>query len=155
MSAGMSTRATITTWVLASGLSEEGGSPWLMNQPLPEGLLEGWAGVDLPHEHNDVFIDFMQRYVARFGGPRPFGCYPTRTSTTLGRALAEAIAGSAGYPLGVTKGLEQVRMLPASMGAPGTVLAFGPYNHRGYKGDYLVLRGVRDGKEGLAEGLLR
>ncbi len=78
--------------MLASGLSEEGGSPWLMNQPLPEGLLEGWAGVDLPHEHNDVFIDFMQRYVARFGGPRPFGCYPAHLYD-IGRALAEAIGG--------------------------------------------------------------
>ncbi len=39
------------------------------------------------------------------------------------------------------------------MGAPGTVLGFGPYDHRGYKGDYLVLRGLRRGKEGLAEEL--
>jgi hypothetical protein len=111
------------------------------------------VGVDLPHEHNDVFIDFMQRYVARFGGPRPFGCYPAHLYD-IGRALAEAIARARPVtPLGVTKGLEHVRMLPASMGAPGTVLGFGPYDHRGYKGDYLVLRGLRHGKEGLAEEL--
>ena len=146
-------RATITTWVLASGLSEEGGSPWLMNQPLPEGLLEGWVGVDLPHEHNGVFIDFMQRYVARFGGPRPFGCYPAHMYD-IGRALAEAIARARPVtPRGVAGGLEQVRMLPASMGGPGTVLGFGPSDHRGYKGDYLVLRGLRHGKEGLADEL--
>ncbi len=69
-------RATITTWVLASGLSEAGGSPFLMNQQLPEGLLEGWVGVDLPHEENPVFTGFLDRYVRRYGGPRPFGCYP-------------------------------------------------------------------------------
>ena len=44
-------------------------------------------------------------------------------------------------------------MLPASMGGPGTVLGFGPSDHRGYKGDYLVLRGLRHGKEGLADEL--
>jgi hypothetical protein len=56
-------------------------------------------------------------------------------------------------PRGVKGGLEQVRMLPAAMGAPGTVIGFAPYDHRGYKGDYLVLRGYRDGVEGLAEQL--
>jgi branched-chain amino acid transport system substrate-binding protein len=51
--------------------------------------------------------------------------------------------------------LEQVRMLPATMGAPGTVIGFGPYDHRGYKGsDYLVLRTVHNGREGLVEDLL-
>ena len=74
-----------------------------MNQPLPEGLLEGWVGVDLPHEHNGVFIDFMQRYVARFGGPRPFGCYPAHMYD-IGRALAEAIPGRAGHTEGCGRG---------------------------------------------------
>ncbi len=146
-------RATITTWVLASGLSEEGGSPFLMNQPLPEGLLEGWVGVDLPHEENPVFTAFLDRYVERFGGPRPFGCYPAHLYD-IGRALAEAIGRARPVtPKGVKAGLEQVRMLPATMGGPGTVIGFAPYDHRGYKGDYLVLRGYRNGTEGLAEDL--
>ncbi len=146
-------RATITTWVLASGLSEDGGSPFLMNQPLPEGLLEGWVGVDLPHEKNPVFTAFLDRYVKRYGGPRPFGCYPAHMYD-IGRALAEAIGRARPVtPKGVKRGLEQVRMLPATMGGPGTVIGFAPYDHRGYKGDYLVLRGYRNGTEGLAEDL--
>ncbi len=146
-------RATITTWVLASGLSEPGGSPFLMNQALPDGLLEGWVGVDLPHEENPVFRAFLDRYVKRFGGPRPFGCYPAHLYD-IGRALAEAIGRARPVtPKGVKAGLEQVRMLPATMGGPGTVIGFAPYDHRGYKGDYLVLRGYRNGREGLAEEL--
>jgi ABC-type branched-subunit amino acid transport system substrate-binding protein len=146
-------RATITTWVLASGLGEEGGSPYLLNQPLREALFEGWVGVDLPHEGNQVFTGFMERYVKRYGGARPFGCYPAHMYD-IGRTLAEAIAAARPVnPRGVKGGLEQVRMLPAAMGAPGTVIGFAPYDHRGYKGDYLVLRGYRDGVEGLAEQL--
>ena len=46
-------------------------------------------------------------------------------------------------------------MLPATMGSPGTVVGFGPYDHRGYKGtDYLVLRTVKDGREGLVSELM-
>ncbi|MBV9510981.1 MAG: ABC transporter substrate-binding protein, partial [Caulobacteraceae bacterium] len=147
-------RATITTWVGATGLSEKRGSPQLMNLPMPIELLEGWVGVDLPHEGNAVFTSFMQRYVKRFGGDRPFNCYPAHMYD-IGRVLAEAIARSRPVtPKGLKRGLEQVRMVPATMGGPGTVLSFAPSDHRGYKGpDYLVLRGVRNGVEGLAESL--
>jgi hypothetical protein len=35
------------------------------------------------------------------------------------------------------------------------VIGFGPYDHRGYKGaDYLVLRTVKDGREGLVSELM-
>lgn len=147
-------RVTITTWVMASGLSEKRGSPVLMNLPMPAELLEGWVGVDLPHEGNPVFTGFMERYVARFGGDRPFNCYPAHFYD-IGRVLAEGIARARPVtPAGLKRGLEQVRMVPAAMGGPGTVLGFAPYDHRGYKGpDYLVLRGVKDGVEGLAQTL--
>ena len=43
-------------------------------------------------------------------------------------------------------------MLPTAMGSPGTVMSFGPYDHRGYKGaEYLVLRTMKNGVEGLVE----
>ena len=110
-------------------------------------------GVDLPHEGNPVFLGFLERYVKRFGGPRPLGCYPAHMYD-IGRALAEGIAAARPVnPKGVKAGLETVRMLPATMGAPGTVIGFAPYDHRGYKGEYLVLRGYRNGVEGLAEEL--
>jgi len=74
----------------------------------------------------------------------------------MGRALAEGIAFARPVsPEGLRRGLERVRMLPATMGAPGTVIGFGSYDHRGYKGsDYLVLRTVHNGREGLVEDLL-
>ena len=45
------------------------------------------------------------------------------------------------------EGLEQVRMLPAANGGKGTVISFGPNDHRGYKSDYIVVRQVRDGRD--------
>ncbi|MFN2539695.1 MAG: ABC transporter substrate-binding protein [Mycobacteriales bacterium] len=148
-------RVTITTWVLCSGLDQELGSPALINLPAPTELLEGWVGVDLPHEGNEVFRGFQDRYVARFGGPKPYGCYPAHFYD-MGRVLAEGIARSRPVtPEGLQKGLEKVRMVPSTMGSPGTVIGFGPYDHRGYKGaDYLVLRTVLGGREGLVEELM-
>jgi ABC-type branched-subunit amino acid transport system substrate-binding protein len=111
-------RCTITTWVVCSGLDQERGSPVLLNLPAPTGLLEGWVGVDLPHEDNAVWTAFLQRYVKRFGGQPPVGCYPAHMYD-IGRALAEAIAFARPVsPEGVRRGLEKVRMLPATMGAP-------------------------------------
>ena len=145
-------RMTITTWVMISGLHEPWGSPALMKLPADPALLEGWTGVDLPHEGNAVFRAFRQRFAKRYGTPEPFCCYPAHMYD-MGRALAEAIARARPVtPKGVKRGLEQVRLLPATMGAPGTVISFGPYDHRGYKGaDYLVLRTVRDGREFVVE----
>jgi branched-chain amino acid transport system substrate-binding protein len=148
-------RCTITTWVVCSGLDQERGSPVLMNLPAPTELLEGWVGVDLPHEGNQVWAGFLDRYVKRFGGAPPIGCYPAHLYD-IGRSIAEGLAQARPVsPEGLRRGLEQVRMLPATMGAPGTVIGFGPYDHRGYKGsDYLVLRTVRNGREGLVEDLI-
>jgi ABC-type branched-subunit amino acid transport system substrate-binding protein len=148
-------RVTITTWVLCSGMDSELGSPTLINLPAPVATLEGWVGVDLLHEQNPVFQGFLDRYVARWGGPKPYGCYPAHMYD-MGRVLAEGLARARPVtPEGLKRGLESVRMLPATMGSPGTVIGFGPYDHRGYKGaDYLVLRTVKDGREGLVSELM-
>ncbi|WP_293046226.1 ABC transporter substrate-binding protein [Mycobacterium sp.] len=148
-------RCTITTWVTCSGLDQERGSPVLLNLPAPTDLLEGWVGVDLPHEGNRVWAGFLNRYTKRFGGPPPVCCYPAHMYD-IGRVLAEGLAFARPVsPDGLRRGLERVRMLPATMGAPGTVIGFGPWDHRGYKGsDYLVLRTVRNGNEGLVDNLL-
>jgi len=102
-----------------------------------------------------VWSGFLTRYSRRFGGAPPVCCYPAHMYD-MGRAIAEGIALARPVsPEGLRRGLERVRMLPATMGAPGTVIGFGPYDHRGYKGsDYLVLRTVRDGREGLVDELL-
>jgi hypothetical protein len=51
---------------------------------------------------------------------------------------------------GLRQGLEQVRRLPATAGGPGNMISFGPYDHRGYKGDYIVMRQILNGKNVLA-----
>jgi hypothetical protein len=49
-------------------------------------------------------------------------------------------------PDGLRRGLETIRRLPAANGAPGTIVTFGPEDHRGYKGaDYLIIRRARGG----------
>ncbi|MGE0385967.1 MAG: ABC transporter substrate-binding protein [Gammaproteobacteria bacterium] len=147
-------RSTITMWVPYSGMSEEYGSPVLMNMPAPAEQLEGWVGLDQPHERNPVFQAYLARYVKRFGGPRPFNCYPA-LMYDIGRVLAEGIAlARPATPDGLRRGLEQVRMVPATMGAPGTVISLGPWDHRGYKGRYIVMRGLKNGREGLVEDIL-
>jgi branched-chain amino acid transport system substrate-binding protein len=152
-------RVTITTWVGISGATsghEMGfgrafgaGEGMFMGQPWS--AFEGWVGVDLPHEGNRVFRQFLDTYEKRFG-TRVFNCYPAHFYD-IGRVLAEAIARARPVtPKGVKRALEQVRMLPAAMGGPGTTVSFGPYDHRGYKGrNYLVLRTIRNGEEGLVE----
>ena len=79
-------------------------------------------------------------------GRRPDHCYTT-IGWDIGMAAAEGIALSKPKDRhGLRVGLEQVRMLPAANGGKGTVISFGPNDHRGYKGDYIVVRQVRDGK---------
>lgn len=139
---------TITTWVMISGITEKLGSPELMGVTLDLDELEGWVGVDLPHEGNQVFQKFLDRYVARFGGEKPFNCYPAHYYD-MGRFIAEGISRARPVtPVGLQRALENVRMLPATMGGPGTVISAGARDHRCYKGaDYLVLRTVQDGEE--------
>jgi len=147
-------RVTITTWVVYSGANHQRGSPRLLNLKIDPILLDGWVGVDLPHEGNPFFQAFLERYAKRYGGPAPFNCYPAHLYD-FGRLLAEGIARARPLtPEGVKRGLEQVRMVPSTLGAPGTVMSLGPYDHRAYKGPgYLVLRTMRNGVEGLVETL--
>ena len=35
--------------------------------------------------------------------------------------------------------------MPATNGGPGTYIQFGPWDHKGYKGDFLTIRELRDG----------
>ena len=43
-------------------------------------------------------------------------------------------------------GLEKIKWMPCTNGGPATYVSFAPYDHRGYKGDYLVIRHLRNGK---------
>ncbi len=141
-------RVGITVWVNMSGMTHS-PTPW--NKDIDKAPLEGWVAIDLPHERNQRFLGFLDRYAQRFG-QRVFNCYPAHMydmAWTLAIAISRARPVT---PAGVKTALEGVRMLPTTMGSPGTVMSFGPYDHRGYKGaEYLVLRTMKDGVEGLVE----
>jgi branched-chain amino acid transport system substrate-binding protein len=109
--------------------------------------LEGWHGVDQlgAEGENPNYDAMLERFEARFG----------RLSKNVVVALAydtarAAIAGIANAlvatPKEVKNGLEQVKRMPCTNGGPATYLTFSPSDHRGYKGDYLVWRELRDGE---------
>ena len=107
--------------------------------------LEGWVGVDLFDEKNTVGQAFLDRY-ERQHGRRPAHVFATM-AYDAGQAIAEGIARAPILtPEGVKEGLERVQMLPAASGGPRTVISFHKWDRRAYKGDYLLLRRVRNGK---------
>jgi len=110
---------------------------------------EGWVGVDQFDENNIHFSSMLDRFEKRFGR-RPVHCY-TAQGYDMGNAVAHGL--SLAKPMsrdGLRRGLEQVRRVPATAGGPGNQISFGPYDHRGYKGEFIVMREYRNGKNVLA-----
>lgn len=107
---------------------------------LPE-LFEGWVGTCQWDDANETGRRFLERYEQRYGArPRnedmPIAVYDGCRALLEGIALASILTRD-----GVRAGLERVKLLPASTGGPSSVLSFGPYDHRGYKGrDLSILR---------------
>lgn len=105
---------------------------------------DGWHGMEQFDERNLIFADLLDRYEARFGW-RPVHCY-----SAIGYDQANVLAHAIGLARpksaqGVRAALERLRMLPSAIGGPGTFISFGPGDHRGYKGDYIVIRTMQDG----------
>jgi branched-chain amino acid transport system substrate-binding protein len=109
--------------------------------------LEGWHGVDQLGEdgQNPNYEALLERFQARFG----------RISRNVVVALAydtarAAIHGIANAliptPEEVKNGLEKIKWMPCTNGGPGTYITFAPYDHRGYKGDFLTIRELRGGE---------
>ena len=113
------------------------------------GYYEGWTGCDQVHEGNTVFTQLLDRWQERFGY-RPFNSAAT-CSWDVGHAFGVALGRMRVVsPTGLHDALETIRRLPAASGGPGTIITFGPEDHRGYKGpDFLILRNVTDGVYGL------
>jgi ABC-type branched-subunit amino acid transport system substrate-binding protein len=110
---------------------------------------EGWVGVDQFDEHNVTFTSMLDRFEKRFGR-RPVHCY-TAQGYDMGNVVAHGLAGAKPHSReGLRRGLESIRRLDAAAGGPGNHISFGPYDHRGYKGDYIVMRQIRDGQNVLA-----
>jgi hypothetical protein len=110
--------------------------------------LEGWIGVDqLPGRDLEVvntnYLALLDRFEARF--KRRVDHALIALAYDEGRVVAEAIANA---PIltgqGLKLGLERIKMFPCALGGKRTYITFGPYDHRGYKGDYLVMRQLVD-----------
>jgi ABC-type branched-subunit amino acid transport system substrate-binding protein len=108
--------------------------------------LRGWIGLDSYDERNAVGQRFLDRFETKYAR-RPCHSMPGLAhdaATVIARGLAAArpLTGE-----GVKNGIEQVKLIPAASGAPGTLLRFGRHIRQGWLGsDYLVARRV------LAEG---
>lgn len=125
-----------------------------MTGPQYGGLIEnyeGWTGVDQYDERNEHFMSMLDRFAKRFDDRRPMHCY-TAQGYDMGNVVAHGLAlAKPASRDGLRRGLEQVRRVPATVGGPGTSISFGPYDHRGYKGDYIVMRQIKNGENVLAE----
>jgi branched-chain amino acid transport system substrate-binding protein len=124
---------------------------WALSGPEWARALDGWIGVEQtiedhdPVEKNRNLPPLLERFERRFG------YRPRQTMTALlydqGRAAAEAIINA---PIltgeGITLGLERIKMMPTAIGGPRTYIEFGAQNHRGYKGDFLFMKQLRDGE---------
>jgi ABC-type branched-subunit amino acid transport system substrate-binding protein len=113
---------------------------------------EGWVGVDQFDERNVTFTSMLDRFEKRFGR-RPVHCY-TAQGYDMGNVVAHGLARAKPHSReGLRRSLETIRRLDAAAGGPGNHISFGRYDHRGYKGDYIVMRQIRDGRNRLAAEL--
>lgn len=107
--------------------------------------LEGWVGVDQMCEHNPLLQPMFDRFAAVVGKRRDHTV--TALSYDTARLIAEGLARAPLLtPHGLKEGLEKVRMLPAANGGPRTHMSLGPWDHKAYKGDWLVLRRIDNGR---------
>lgn len=108
--------------------------------PVMWNAIVGWIGIDQYDEGNPIGQRFLDQYQAAFGR-RPEECVPV-VNHDIASVLLHAFANARPLsPRGVKDALEQVKMLPAAAGAPGTRLSFGRWMHRGWVGaGYLVAR---------------
>lgn len=114
---------------------------------------EGWVGVDQFDERNQTFTSMLDRFEKRFGR-RPVHCY-TAQGYDMGNVVAHGLSRAKPHSRdGLRRALETIRRLDAAAGGPGNHISFGPWDHRGYKGDFIVMRQVRDGRNVLADDAL-
>ncbi len=107
--------------------------------------LEGWHGIDQMCEQNPRLQPVFYRVAAHVGKRRDHTV--TALSYDTARLIAEGLArANLLTPRGVKEGLEKVRMLPAVNGGPRTHMSLGPYDHKAYKGDWLLVRKIAGGK---------
>jgi ABC-type branched-subunit amino acid transport system substrate-binding protein len=109
--------------------------------------LEGWHGVDQLGEDgmNPNYDAMMERFEKRF--QRVSRNVVVALGYDTARAAIHGIANATiAIPKEVKLGLEKIKWMPCTNGGPATYVSFAPYDHRGYKGDFLVIRHLRGGK---------
>jgi hypothetical protein len=121
---------------------------WYINEPSMLDDMEGWYGVDQVGNElantNLNFWPFIHRFEQRFGRRvmhAMLGCsYDQARATIAGVANAPLLT-----PDGVVKGLETLTMRPTVSGGPRSYISFGPFDRKGFKGDWLTIRHVVNG----------
>jgi len=107
--------------------------------------LEGWHGIDQICEHNPRLRPMLDRFHAATGSTKDHTVIALSYDTA--RLIAEGLARAPLLtPRGLKEGLEKVRMLPAVNGGPRTHMSLGPYDHKAYKGDWLLVRRIVGGR---------
>lgn len=107
--------------------------------------LEGWYGIDQMCEDNPRLQPVFDRVAAKLGKRRDHTV--TALSWDTAALISEAIArANLLTPRGLKEGLEKVRMLPAVNGGPRTHMSLGPFDHKAYKGDWLLIRRIENGR---------
>ena len=109
--------------------------------------LEGWHGIDQLGEDgtNPNYEAMAARFEQRFG--RQAKNVVVALAYDTARAAIHGIANAAiPIPSEVRGGLERIRWMPATNGGPATYIQFGPGDHKGYKGDFLTVRELREGE---------
>lgn len=124
---------------------------WALTGPKWMTALDGWVGIEQTiNDHEDLdknpnWVSMLDRFEQRFG---------YRWDDTMiallydqGRATAEAIIGAPSPDgVGLAEGLERIKMMPSTLGGPRTYIGYGPADHRGYRGDFMFMKQLRDGK---------
>jgi ABC-type branched-subunit amino acid transport system substrate-binding protein len=109
--------------------------------------LEGWHGVDQLGEDgaNPNYNAMIERFEQRFG--RKTANVVIALAYDTARVAIHGIANAAvPAPKYVKEGMERIRWMPATNGGPGCYIQFGPWDRKGYKGDFLTIRELRGGQ---------
>lgn len=109
--------------------------------------LEGWHGIDQLGQDgaNPNYNAMVARFEKRFG--RSTRNVVVALAYDTARVAIHGIANAAiPAPSYVKEGMERIRWMPATNGGPGTYIQFGPWDRKGYKGDFLTIRELRGGE---------
>ena len=132
---------------------------WYINEPSMLADFEGWYGIDqigddVGDNGSPNYWPMINRFRERFGRPARHAMiansYDCMRTIMMGLAFARLLT-----PEGVVAGLEQITMLPTTVGGPMSYISFGPWDRKGFKGDFLTVRHVQDAWPHWAGGFTR